>query len=33
MILILNQDCGFNAGGMGRFAVSRWLRLFAPASK
>lgn len=27
MTLILNQDYGFNAGGMVRFDVNRWLRL------
>jgi peptidoglycan/LPS O-acetylase OafA/YrhL len=28
MSLILNQDYGFTAGGLARFAVNRWLRLF-----
>jgi peptidoglycan/LPS O-acetylase OafA/YrhL len=28
MSLILNQDYGFSAGGLVRFAVNRWLRLF-----
>ena len=28
MSLILNQDYGFTAGGLVRFAVNRWLRLF-----
>ena len=28
MTLILNQDYGFTAGGLVRFAVNRWLRLF-----
>jgi peptidoglycan/LPS O-acetylase OafA/YrhL len=28
MSLILNQDYGFTAGGLIRFAVNRWLRLF-----
>jgi peptidoglycan/LPS O-acetylase OafA/YrhL len=28
MSLVLNQDYGFTAGGLFRFAVNRWLRLF-----
>jgi peptidoglycan/LPS O-acetylase OafA/YrhL len=28
MSLILNQDYGFTPGGLARFAVNRWLRLF-----
>jgi peptidoglycan/LPS O-acetylase OafA/YrhL len=28
MSLVLNQDYGFTAGGLVRFAVNRWLRLF-----
>jgi peptidoglycan/LPS O-acetylase OafA/YrhL len=28
MSLILNQNYGFTAGGLARFAVNRWLRLF-----
>jgi peptidoglycan/LPS O-acetylase OafA/YrhL len=28
MSLILNQDYGFTAGGLVRFAINRWLRLF-----
>jgi peptidoglycan/LPS O-acetylase OafA/YrhL len=28
MSLILNQDYGFSASGLARFAVNRWLRLF-----
>jgi peptidoglycan/LPS O-acetylase OafA/YrhL len=28
MGLVLNQDYGFTAGGLARFAVNRWLRLF-----
>jgi peptidoglycan/LPS O-acetylase OafA/YrhL len=28
MSLVLNKDYGFTAGGLARFAVNRWLRLF-----